>query len=277
MFTLSMAEWVMCFTVYSMVGWVCESIWCSVGTKKVVNRGFLYGPWCPIYGFGALLLFVVGEPVQQWPWAVFIGALISTSLLEYFTGWLLETLFKAKWWDYSHRKFNIKGRVCLRNALLFGLMGIAAVYYLQPTVLSLLRKITPSVLSIIAEVMVGIFVFDLVRSLVAVMHLRDRLDAFHSAIEELKTFQSAYHWYERGNMKESIVRLHDVCESEPDNKSAAKILAAIEALYLDTKRGGRLLRAFPRFKPHALSTEFDTLKSEWENQIRALKEKAKRH
>ena len=93
--------WFLWLMIYSIIGWVYESTICSIGHRKLINRGFLNGPYCPIYGTGAVLVLLF-----------FAGALVTCSL-EYLTSWLMEKLFHARWWDYSKRKFNIGGRVCL--------------------------------------------------------------------------------------------------------------------------------------------------------------------
>ena len=113
------AEWILLFTIYSLLGWVCESTYCSILAKKLINRGFLNGPFCPIYGVGALLIVKLLSPFSHNLVILFFASLLLTSLLEYLTGFAMEKLFHAKWWDYSHRRFNIQGRVCLGNALIF--------------------------------------------------------------------------------------------------------------------------------------------------------------
>ena len=87
------------FFIYSVLGYFCEVVYCSVGQKRFVNRGFLYGPYLPIYGFGSLIVTVLLDPLSKWPVAVFILAFILTSCLEYFTSWLLEKFFSVKLWD----------------------------------------------------------------------------------------------------------------------------------------------------------------------------------
>ena len=125
------------FLIYSAVGWLCESVYCSVPARKFINRGFLNGPLCPIYGVGALLADALLTPVAWSLPLLFLGGAIVTSVLEYFTGWLLETLFHAKWWDYSNKKWNLHGRVCLRNSILFGLMCVILLRVLHPLLLGL--------------------------------------------------------------------------------------------------------------------------------------------
>ena len=152
------------FLIYSAVGWLCESVYCSVPARKFINRGFLNGPLCPIYGVGALLADALLTPVAWSLPLLFLGGAIVTSVLEYFTGWLLETLFHAKWWDYSNKKWNLHGRVCLRNSILFGLMCVILLRVLHPLLLGLvLRVYRRSALTTLTILIgsIGVFVFGM--------------------------------------------------------------------------------------------------------------------
>ena len=90
------------FLVYSFLGWVCETVYCSIGQRKFVNRGFLNGPLCPVYGFGAVAVLLFLRPLRENLLLLFFGGMILTSVIEYITGFALEKLFAAKWWDYSN-------------------------------------------------------------------------------------------------------------------------------------------------------------------------------
>ena len=120
------------FAVFSVLGYFAEVIYCSIPERRFVNRGFLYGPYLPIYGFGSLIVTIILDPVSQYPILVFLLSFLLTSVLEYFTSWLLEKLFSVKLWDYSKKRININGRVCLLNSTLFGLLGLFAEYAVQP-------------------------------------------------------------------------------------------------------------------------------------------------
>ena len=147
--------------IYSIIGWVYESTICSIGHRKLINRGFLNGPYCPIYGTGAVLVLLVLGRIQNPVLLFFAGALVTCSL-EYLTSWLMEKLFHARWWDYSKRKFNIGGRVCLIGAVVFGAFSVVLVLVLHPFVKSLTDRLTDAALNwICASVFVGI-VSDLV-------------------------------------------------------------------------------------------------------------------
>ena len=122
------------FLCYSFLGWACETVYCSIGKRKFVNRGFLNGPLCPVYGFGALAVLYFLRPVSDNIPLLFVSGMVLTSVIEYITGYLLEKLFATKWWDYSSRRFNIHGRVCLRNSLMFGALSVVAVRVIDPVI-----------------------------------------------------------------------------------------------------------------------------------------------
>ena len=129
------------FFVYSFIGYICEIISSSIVQKKLVNRGFLCGPYCPIYGVGSLFILFLLLRFKEDPVLVFVlGALITTSI-EYFTSFVLEKIFHNKWWDYSYMKLHIHGRVCLQNTLLFGFGTLLIIYMAQPFIHALLMKI----------------------------------------------------------------------------------------------------------------------------------------
>ena len=129
------------FVLYAFLGWVCEDLYCGIPAKKFINRGFFYGPYCPIYGVGALLVLYPLLFVKDYPILVFILGVIITSTLEYITSWVMEILFKTRWWDYSERFMNINGRVCLLNSTLFGIMSIVVVYIIHPVIQDIVMDI----------------------------------------------------------------------------------------------------------------------------------------
>ena len=104
------------FIVYAVIGWCSEVAYAALDTGKFVNRGFLNGPYCPIYGFGISLVIVVLTPLKENLLILYIGSVILTSVIEYITGYLLEKVFHNKWWDYSNKKWNMDGYICLDPA-----------------------------------------------------------------------------------------------------------------------------------------------------------------
>lgn len=121
------------FLLYAFIGWVYESVLVSVSERRWVNRGFLNGPLCPIYGCGAVLAIVLLHDFTN-PIEIFLISSFGASILEYITSWGMEKLFHARWWDYSHYRFNIQGRICLLGAIVFGFGGVLIIDVVQPQV-----------------------------------------------------------------------------------------------------------------------------------------------
>ena len=151
--------WFLWLMIYSIIGWVYESTICSIGQRKLINRGFLNGPYCPIYG-AVLVLLVLGR-IQN-PVLLFFAGAVLTCSLEYLTSWLMEKLFHARWWDYSKRKFNIGGRVCLIGAVVFGAFSVVLILVLHPWVKSLTDRLTDTALTWICAILLVGIVSDLI-------------------------------------------------------------------------------------------------------------------
>lgn len=275
---LTFSQWILSFTLYSILGWICETIWCSIGARRFVNRGFLAGPWCPIYGFGACIILLVVYPLQPYPLLVFLLSMLFTSMLEYFTGWLLESLFKTRWWDYRERRFNLKGRVCLRNSLIFGALGLVVVdtWHLAE---GLLVSLSPTRVRVLASLVVVVFLSDLLWSLGAAANLEIRLRGIRAALEEMERYQQTYSWFDRKDLTGSIQRLREICAEEPDNAVAADILLQLNVQFKH-QGSNRLARAFPQLLPQEYKDEFAALKAQWEllrleqkNQLAARRER----
>lgn len=148
------------FLLYSFLGWCVESIYCFIIDKKFVNRGFLVGPYLPIYGLGCLIIVTLLNIFRESPIFLFIMASLICSVLEYVTSYIMEKIFKTRWWDYSQMKFNINGRVCLRNAIFFGILACIMSYLINPFVLKILKCIDITLLKVIVSICFVIFTVD---------------------------------------------------------------------------------------------------------------------
>lgn len=155
----------MFFITYSFLGYLMEVVYCSIIDKKLVNRGFLIGPYCPIYGFGYLLVVSILMPYKNNPLLFMTMAMFVTSTLEYITSYIMEKLFKMKWWDYSHYKMNLNGRVCLLNSTLFGIASMIMVYLIDPVIKEFYDKIDINLIYKIAMPLFIIFIIDLILSI----------------------------------------------------------------------------------------------------------------
>ena len=129
------------FLIYSFLGWICETLFCSVAARKFINRGFLTGPFCPIYGFGAMIILLLFSGLRDHWLLLFLGSIVGTSGLEYLTSLILEKVFRLSLWDYSQRRWNLHGRICLRNSLLFGIMSVLMVQVIHPHVVGFLLSL----------------------------------------------------------------------------------------------------------------------------------------
>lgn len=137
------------FWLYAILGWFLETTFVALKSKRYINRGFFLGPYCPIYGFGAILLLPL-KSYQNDPLVVFILSVVICSIVEYITSYLMELVFKVRWWDYSNRTLNINGRICLFNSICFGFLGMFLVCYLNPYFVSLLYNLNDILIKIIA-------------------------------------------------------------------------------------------------------------------------------
>ncbi|MGL5346231.1 MAG: putative ABC transporter permease [Peptostreptococcaceae bacterium] len=188
----SMVEIVIYFFIYSFFGWICESIYCSIGNKKLINRGFLNGPICPIYGFGALLIVYILANIENVA-ILFIYGVIVTSTLEFIGGYLLEKIFNARWWDYSNKKFNLRGRVCLKNSILFGVLCIALMKLIHPRVVDFVGDIPYTMLLIISIIIFILFLLDLSITINAINKLNHKLKGLDDIIFELSKVPEKLH------------------------------------------------------------------------------------
>lgn len=157
---MTIYEYFLLFIIYSTCGWIMEVVLSFIQHKKFINRGFLIGPYCPIYGCGAIIMtLTLNKYLNDWL-ALFMMAILVCSILEYSTSYFMEKIFHARWWDYNKKKFNINGRICLETMIPFGIMGCLAMYVVNPFFISLLRMIPETILILISCIIFVIFVVD---------------------------------------------------------------------------------------------------------------------
>jgi uncharacterized membrane protein len=158
------------------MGWIVECIACSINQKKLVHdRGFLIGPYCPIYGYGAMYMYFFLSRYYHEPITLFVMAVVGTSTLEFMTSYLMEKIFKARWWDYSQVRFNLEGRICLRNSALFGILGLAFIYLVNPLFLYFIEKIPKMVLMVITIILLVTFLIDNILTFIIMSDLKNKL------------------------------------------------------------------------------------------------------
>lgn len=163
------------FLIYSFMGWSIEVVNSLISEKKFVNRGFMLGPYCPIYGYSAIIMVLYLDQYRDNVLTVFLLAVVVCSVVEYLVSYVMEKLFNARWWDYSNRKFNINGRVCLTNAFLFGILGVILVYFINPFLYKLISKMNTKVLMIISIILLVLFVIDFITSMGVTCKLKNSM------------------------------------------------------------------------------------------------------
>lgn len=169
---LTLTQYFLLFMIYSCAGWLLEVTCKLIEYKRFINRGFLIGPYCPIYGWGAVAITFLLYRYSYDPLILFFMTIFTCSILEYATSWVMEKIFKARWWDYSKRKFNIDGRVCLGTMIPFGIFGMILTYVTNPLIISGLNKVNTTTLNIIAIVLLIIYLIDNVFSTIVILGFR---------------------------------------------------------------------------------------------------------
>lgn len=183
MFLHTLAVYFIWFVLYSVLGWLYESLFCSVTHKKLINRGFLNGPYCPIYGSGAVLMIVVLGKVSNAP-ALFMSGAVLACTLEYITSYVMEKLFYARWWDYSNTKFNLNGRVCLAGAVVFGAFAVVLIKFIHPFISHMTSFLPPSGVYVTASVLAVIIIADTVVTVVGITGMNEKLLEISGYIEK---------------------------------------------------------------------------------------------
>lgn len=271
------------FIVYSFLGWIWESCYVSIKSKKWVNRGFVNGPFVTIYGFGAVIVYVVLRPLSgRVVELYFLGVALATAL-EYITGVLMEAIFHTNWWDYSDKKFNFQGKICLGSSVAWGFFTLLLFYVLQPLVSDLVEIVPRDTGSILICVWLVYYMVDFGFSVAGAFDLRakqQKLDKIwdefqeylissplHEAASELKDKAelyrrevsvgkvSEYLENRRVKLRESLAHLEEMGIQEKRDaflerydEFAGKYLEAKRSFHLGSRRH---LRAYPNLKSKA--------------------------
>ena len=185
MYHYSLSQWLFFFYFYCFFGWCFESTYVSVCERRLVNRGFLRGPFLPLYGSGAIMMLVVSSPFQDSLPLVFLVGCVGSTVLEYVTGVVMEALFKVRYWDYSHKKFNFKGYICLESTIAWGFLTIVMTEWLHKPVEYFVLGIPEAVLSAVVTVFTVLLSADFALSFKAALDLRDVLVKMEDTKKEL--------------------------------------------------------------------------------------------
>jgi uncharacterized membrane protein len=161
------------FFIYAVLGYMLEVTYVSITEKRIaLNRGFLVGPYLPIFAFGAIFLVLLLQKYKDDLLVLFIMSVVICSVLEFFTSYLMEKMFHLRWWDYSENKFNLDGRICLFNSTAFGVAGVLGVRYLNPYFCSVISKMTNKTTIIVGIVLLSILFIDTIISNITIFKLK---------------------------------------------------------------------------------------------------------
>ena len=209
----SIFDILMYFVIYSFLGWVLESIFRSICEKKIINTGFLYGPFCPIYGIGAIIMILGLTHFKGQYINVFAISFVVLTVWEYIVGWLLEKIFKTQYWDYSKHKFNIQGRVCLTNSFFWGILGMVFINFIHPFIQSKMLNLDIVTLKITIYM---ILVFMLVDAIICVIKVKNikttlqKVEELNKEIKEkLKEIKENKKYPDKEKMTENIQKMVD--------------------------------------------------------------------
>lgn len=172
------------YMIYSVLGWILEVTCKLFQYKRFINRGFLIGPYCPIYGFGAVIITIFLQKYLNDPITLFVMAILICSILEYFTSYFMEKFFNARWWDYSNYRFNINGRICLETTIPFGIFGSLIMYVSNPFLIKYITRVDNAILTIISSVIAIIFLVDNIVSFKIMFGVRGITRDFNKNIKD---------------------------------------------------------------------------------------------
>lgn len=222
MVSYNIFQWILFFYIYCVFGWIFESTFVSLKSKRFVNRGFLKGPMIPIYGEGAIMMIIATTPVRGNIVLEYMLGLVGATALEYFVGALMEQIFKVKYWDYSKKRFNIKGYICLRSSLFWGVLSVLLAEVMHVPVEGFVLSLSTPVLISAVAVITVIFTTDAVMSAKEAWDLRTILIAVTKAKEEVLELQR-----QLSDMKEELTeQLAEKREEFAEQLNEKKVLIA---------------------------------------------------
>lgn len=262
----TIVQWICFFFIYGFLGWCYESAYVSIKHKQWVNRGFVRGPLLPLYGSGAILLLFVTIPFRENLFLMFISGAIGATLLEYVTGVAMEALFKVRYWDYSKRKFNFQGHICLAATTLWGVFAIVIVKVVHRPIENLVMGLPETMVEIFVMVVTVVFAADFALSFKAAMDIRDVLIKLEEVQREMERMQKRLDVILAfaADSREQVVmntyeRLDELTESLEERFARAKELRE----KLDAKIEEEIRER---------SEEWKERKEEWKNKSDAYKE-----
>lgn len=238
------------FIIYAILGWIVEVIYAGVNKAQFVNRGFLNGPYCPIYGFGVLIVILIFYPIRENWLILYIGSFVLTTVLEYFTGLILEKVFQNKWWDYSDIPFNIQGYICLKFSIIWGLGSMFIVDIVHPMVYEWVHMIPDVLDKILLVIILSLMLVDVRATVFDILKFNKRIKQLDDLANKMRELSDdlGEDIFDKVSL---MVQKKEALQAEYDGKikQLEMLKNEFETKMSDKQRGSeRLIKAFPHIK-----------------------------
>lgn len=253
------------FIIYAFLGWCTEVAYAALEHGKFVNRGFLNGPYCPIYGCGILIVVCILTPIKNNVFVLFLGSFLLTSVLEFITGFVMEKIFHNKWWDYSNQHFNIMGYVCLKFSIIWGFACTFVILIVHPVIYGLIHIIPKIIGIVLISVIMACFTADLIVTVSTIVKFNKRLKLMDEIAGRLKQISDGI----GENVYEGVVGALE--KKEEIQEKSADLLDQFEDRRLKekeelTKKYNELLNRRNRITTRLIKA-FPDMKSMYNNEI----------
>lgn len=258
------------FVIYSFFGWCLEVVYQAAEHGVFINRGFLNGPYCPIYGFGVITVIIALYPLRGNLIILYTGSVLLTTALELLTGFILEKIFHQHWWDYSGQPFNFKGYICLKFSLLWGIACLVTVRLIQPSIETVVDKIPEKAGILLLIIFYTGFISDFIITVTAIMHIKKRLMLLESISHEMRKISDTTGEHIFDKVEDLLSKSDELSKKNADYHRRMKILkdrykAEWEKRSYSMKR---IEKAFPKLKlvsPDSFRQQLGDLRSRINN------------
>ncbi len=269
---MSLSRLFLLFLAYSFIGWCSEVVFCSIKERRFVNRGFLFGPLCPIYGFGGMMVMYLLKPWADTWIPLFFAAMFITTALEYVSSWALEVLFHTKWWDYSDVKVNLNGRVCLTGAVTFGVMGMLAAHFVHPFLEAFVLSFSDFTVRLCAGVLCTVFCADLYVTVKRLVGFNEHMAKLKEFAESLKERYAEESWFKEkaSSLSEMFDAVRDRAKSG-QTKFSESLMRKIESFSARQEKLTGFINRFPTMRSKSYSDGIENLRQRTKAQFAAKK------
>lgn len=257
------------FILFSFIGWISEVIYVGVtSTHKFVNRGFLYGPLCPVYGFGGVIILMLPPSLYTTWIPLFFASMILCTTVEYFVSWLMEKLFHARWWDYSHYKIQLNGRICLLNSILFGFLGVGVIHFVYPLMIDILNSFGQTLINISAMIILALLSVDIFFTVRKLVNFANVMKKLKEIGETLNSHYGQEEWFKKDSFMEMINSVIERAENRKEeiNQKILEKLEKFQSLPHHTIES--FIKRFPSIKSNQYMEELNLFKEKIKNRIR---------